>query len=322
MIDFRAAIIAGLADELTADERVFLFGEDIATAGGVFKTTQGLLEQFGPGRVIDTPISELAMTSAAFGCALTGRRPVLEIMFGDFMALAMDSLINQAAKWRFLSNDRVHVPLTVRTAVGAGGRFGAIHSQNPGTWLDNVSGLKVVAPAFPADAYALIRASIQDDEPVVFLEHKRLFTVKGDDPDGTVVPLGAASVVREGDDLTVVSIMKGVHDALEAADVLCAEGISAEIVDLRSLRPLDVATVLRSVEKTSRILCVEEGPLPGGWAAGLLGQVAAEGLHLLDDASILCAPDTPVPFSPPLEDAWLPGAEAIVARVRSRLAVT
>jgi acetoin:2,6-dichlorophenolindophenol oxidoreductase subunit beta len=320
MITFRAAIIAALADELEADPDVFLFGEDIGAAGGVFKTTEGLFERFGADRVIDTPISELAMTGAAFGSALMGRRPVLEIMFGDFMALSMDSLINQSAKWRYLSNDRVRVPLTVRTAVGAGGRFGAIHSQNPGTWMQNVAGLSLAAPSSPSDAYGLLRAAIRSDDPVVFLEHKRLFSVQGPEPDrAAAARLGEASVVRAGDDVTIVSIMKGVHDALAAADALVADGIGAEVLDLRSLRPLDLPAVLRSVAKTTRLVCVEEGPVTGGWAAGLVGQVAAEGLDLLDDVAIVCAPDHPVPFSPTLEDAWLPGADRIAAEVRARL---
>ncbi len=319
MIEFRHAIIEALADELAADPSVFLLGEDVAAAGGVFKTTEGLLERFGPDRVIDTPISELAMTGAAFGSALMGRRPVLEIMFGDFMALSMDSLINQSAKWRFLSNDQVTVPLTVRTAVGAGGRFGAIHSQNPGTWLHNVAGISIVAPSTPGDAYGLLRSAVQADHPVLFLEHKRLFSMKGE-LDRGLVELGTAAVVREGADLTMVSMMKGVHDALQAADVLAAEGTDVEVIDLRSLRPLDLETVVRSVEKTGRIVCVEEGPVTGGWAAGLVGQLAAQALDLLEDATIVSAPDLPVPFSPTLEDAWLPGVERIVAHVRARLA--
>lgn len=320
MIEFRAAIIEALGDQLAADETVLLLGEDIADAGGVFKTTEGLLKRFGPGRVIDTPISELAMTSAAFGSAIMGRKPVLEIMFGDFMALAMDSLINQSAKWQFLSGGDVTVPLTVRTAVGAGGRFGAIHSQNPGTWLQNVSGLQICAPSTPEDAYGLLSSAIQDDSPVVFLEHKRLLSTKTEGFERRPTPLGRARIVREGDDVTIVSIMHGVHDALRAAESLAANHISAEVVDLRSLRPLDVDTVIQSVEKTGRLLCVEEGPITGGWAAGLTGQLATQALDLLEQVSVVASPDTPVPFSPPLEDAWLPDAEQIVTRVQSLLA--
>jgi len=320
MLEFRQAIIDALAAELERDERVFLMGEDVAAPGGVFKVTKGLHARFGSDRVIDTPISELAMTGAAFGSALVGRRPVLEIMFGDFMALAMDSLVNQAAKWWFLSNEQTSVPVTVRCAVGGGGRFGAIHSQTPGTWMANVPGLKIVAPATPATAKALLEASIQDDNPVVFMEHKRLYSVKGPaDEDISGVAIGRAAVVRPGTDITLVSLMKGVSDCLEAAETLAADGIEAEVVDLRSLRPLDVETVVGSLERTNRLLCVEEGPRTGGWAAGLLGAVAVEGLDLIDDVEILATPDHPAPFSGSLEDAYTPGPDAIVAAARGRL---
>jgi pyruvate/2-oxoglutarate/acetoin dehydrogenase E1 component len=321
MLEFRTAIRDGIAEEMERDERVIHFGEDIAAPEGVFKVTTGLHERFGGRRVFDTPISELALAGAAFGSAVTGLRPIIEIMFGDFMALPMDSLVNQSAKYWYLSNERASVPLVVRTAVGAGGRFGAIHSQNPGTWLHGVPGLKVVAPSTPSDAKALMKAAIRDENPVVFLEHKRLYSVKGPDADESPVALGSAGVVRRGDDLTIVAAMRGVTDALAAADVLAGDGISVEVVDLRSLRPLDVPTVVASVSRTNRLLAVEEGPRTGGWAAGLVGAVVAEALGELDDAWILATPELPVPFSPPLEDAFLPGTDAIVAAVRSRLGV-
>jgi pyruvate/2-oxoglutarate/acetoin dehydrogenase E1 component len=321
MPDFRAAIRQGLAEAMAADASVVLLGEDVAGAGGVFKVTDGLLERFGPGRVIDTPISELALAGAAFGGAIAGLRPVVEIMFGDFMALPMDSLVNQAAKYWYLSGERASVPLVVRTSVGAGGRFGAIHSQNPGIWLHGVPGLKVVCPATPADARSLLVAAIEDPNPVVFLEHKRLYPLGGDLVDGPV-ELGRAAVARPGADLTIVTVMKGVHDALEAAERLSGDGIDAEVVDLRSLRPLDIPTVLASVAKTNRVLAVEEGPEVGGWASGLVGALAARALDDLDDAWILATPPSPIPFSPPLEDAHLPGADRIVASVRDRLGVT
>jgi pyruvate/2-oxoglutarate/acetoin dehydrogenase E1 component len=317
--EFRTAIRDAIALELEADERVLFFGEDVAAAGGVFKATPGLMERFGTGRVFDTPISELALAGAAFGAAIAGKRPVVEIMFGDFMALPMDSLVNQAAKYWYLSNEQHPVPLVVRGAVGAGGRFGAIHSQNPATWFLSVAGLKIACPAFPADASELLRAAIRDDNPVLFLEHKRLYSLKGEDPTGTVGPLAGARVVREGGDLTIVSVMKGVHDALAAADELSTEGVAAEVIDLRVLRPLDLTTVLASVARTNRLLVVEEGPLLGGWAAGLLGAVAEAGLHDLDDAWVLGTDDTPIPYSPTLEDAFLPGPAAIARAVRGRL---
>ena len=319
-LEYRQAIIDALAEEMARDERVFLMGEDVGAPGGVFKVTEGLFDRFGAERVIDTPISELAIAGAAFGSAITGRRPVIEIMFGDFMALAMDSLVNQSAKWWFLSNEQTTVPVTVRSAVGAGGRFGAIHSQNPGVWLHGVPGLKVVCPSTPATAKALLKAAIRDDNPVVFLEHKRLYSMKGDET-APPVEIGRARVAREGGDLTLVSVMKGVGDCLAAADVLASDGIQAEVIDLQSLRPLDVETVAGSVARTNRLLCVEEGPMTGGWAAGLVGAVAVEALEEIDDAWVLVTPDHPTPFAAPLEDAFLPGAEAIVASVRARLGV-
>jgi len=210
----------------------------------------GLAEEFGDERVFDTPISELALAGAAFGSAVTGLRPVIEIMFGDFMALAMDSLVNQAAKYWYMSNEQAPVPLVVRCAVGAGGRFGAIHSQTPATWLQSVAGLKIVAPAFPDDARGLIAAAVRDPNPVIVLEHKRLYPVKGE-IGAEPVEIGSARVARSGADITIVSVMRGVHDALAAADTLAAAGVDAEVIDLRSLRPLDHATVVGSVRKTS-----------------------------------------------------------------------
>jgi pyruvate/2-oxoglutarate/acetoin dehydrogenase E1 component len=269
--------------------------------------------------VFDTPISELALAGAAFGAAIAGKRPIVEIMFGDFMALPMDSLVNQAAKYWYLSNEQHPVPLVVRSAVGAGGRFGAIHSQIPATWFLGVAGLKIVCPAFPGDAKTLLQAAIRDDNPVLFLEHKRLYSIKGDEPTGEVEPLGEARVVRAGEDLTIVSIMKGVHDALAAAEILAADGLEAEVIDLRCLRPMDLPMVVGSVAKTNRLVIVEEGPRLGGWARGLLGAVTEERLEDLDDAFVVGTDDTPVPYSPALEDAFLPGADRIVSTVRSRL---
>jgi pyruvate/2-oxoglutarate/acetoin dehydrogenase E1 component len=207
----------------------------------------------------------------------------------------------------------------VRAAVGAGGRFSAIHSQNPATWLQGVPGLKIACPAFPADVYGMLKSAIRDDNPVLFLEHKRLYSFKGEDQTEELIPLGKASVVRDGQDLTIVSIMKGVHDALAAATELAADGLEAEVIDLRSLRPVDLNTVLASVAKTNRLLVVEEGPVVGGWAAGLIGTVTNAALEDLDDAWLIATPDTPTPYSPPLEDAFLPSADGIVQSVRERL---
>jgi pyruvate/2-oxoglutarate/acetoin dehydrogenase E1 component len=317
-VEFRAALREALDEELAADPSVVIFGEDVAAAGGVFAVTTGLFDKYGPERIFDTPISELAMTGAAFGAAVSGMRPVLEIMFGDFLALSMDSLINQASKYWFLTGERQSVPLVVRSVVGAGGRFGAIHSQMPISWLTGVPGLKLVAPSTPAAAKGLLRAAIQDDNPVLFFEHKRLYTKKGP-IDGASYRIGEAAVAREGGDVTLVSAMKSVDDCLEAAEALAADGISAEVIDLQTIRPLDTDAVLRSLAKTNRVAVVEEGPRTGGWAGEVLAVVVEEGLADIDDAWRIATADTPIPYSPPLEDAFLPGAQRIADSVRSRL---
>jgi pyruvate/2-oxoglutarate/acetoin dehydrogenase E1 component len=317
-LEFREAIRSALDEELERDDRVILFGEDVAAAGGVFAVTPGLFEKYGPGRVFDTPISELAMTGAAYGAAITGLRPVLEIMFGDFLALAMDSLINQATKYWFLTQGKQSVPLVIRSVVGAGGRFGAIHSQMPVSWLMGVTGLKIVAPSTPADAKALLKASIRDDNPVLFFEHKRLYSLKGPVGAASDEALGRAAVVRGGTDVTLGSAMKGVHDCLAAADLLSGQGVSAEVVDLRTIRPPDVETVVRSVQRTNRVAVIEAGPVTGGWAGEILAAVTEEALGDLDDAWRIATDNSPIPYSPPLEDAFLPGPERIASEVLAR----
>jgi pyruvate/2-oxoglutarate/acetoin dehydrogenase E1 component len=321
-IEFRRAVRDALDEELERDEAVVFFGEDVAIPGGVFAVTPGLFEKYGRQRVFDTPISELALSSAAFGSAVCGLRPVIEIMFGDFLALAMDSLINQSAKYWFISNEQASVPLVVRSAVGGGGRFGAMHSQMPATWMQAVPGLKIVAPSTPADAKALLKAAIRDPNPVLFLEHKRLYSIKGPlDEANELEPIGLAKIVRSGTDVTLVSCMKGAHDALAAAETLAGHGIEAEVIDLRSLRPLDHETVLQSLAKTNRMLVIEEGPLTGGWAGEVLAVIAEHGLSNIDDAWRLTTPDLPIPYSPPLEDGFLPNPAKIVDSVLSRLGV-
>jgi pyruvate/2-oxoglutarate/acetoin dehydrogenase E1 component len=316
-LEFRVGIREAIAEEMERDESVVFFGEDVAAPGGVFAVTPGLRERFGERRVFDTPISELALAGAAYGAAVTGLRPVVEIMFGDFMALPMDSLVNQAAKYWYVSNEQGSVPLVVRSAVGAGGRFGAIHSQIHGTWFQGVPGIKIAFPSTPAEAKGLLKAAIRDPNPVIFLEHKRLYSVKGEaPPDDHVIPLGRARIARPGADLTIATIGRGVPDALAAAEQL---DLDAEVVDLRTLRPLDVGTVLESVARTNRLLAVEEGPRTGGWAAGLVGAVAEAGLHDLDDVWIVATEETPIPYSPSLEDAFLPDASVIAASVEARL---
>ena len=317
-MDFRSAVREALDEALAADERVILFGEDVAVAGGVFAATPGLYEKYGAERVFDTPISELALAGAAFGSAVNGLRPVIEIMFGDFLPLVMDSVVNQMSKYWFLTGGEVSVPVVIRSVVGAGGRFGAIHSQMPASWFMGVPGVKIVAPAFPADAKALLRAAIDDDNPVLFFEHKRLYGLEGE-VNGAPARIGEAAIVREGRHVTLVSAMRGVHECLAAAERLAADGIDAEVVDLRTLRPLDGDTILASLEKTTRVVVVEEGPLTGGWGGEVLAVVAERGLGDVDDMWRITTPDTPVPYSPPLEDAHLPGADRIVAEVSRRL---
>jgi pyruvate/2-oxoglutarate/acetoin dehydrogenase E1 component len=317
-IEFRRAIRDALDEELERDERVILFGEDVAAPGGVFAVTPGLQERHGPERVFDTPISELAITGAAFGSAVTGLRPVFEIMFGDFLPLAMDALVNQAAKYWYLSNEQASVPLVVRSAIGGGGRFGAIHSQVPISWFLGVPGLKIVCPATPADAKGLLKSSIRDPNPVLFFEHKRLYSIKGELGDD-LVPLGQAAVARDGRDVTVVTAMRGVHDALAAATTLAVEGIEVEVIDLRTLRPLDVETIAASVAKTNRLVVVEEGPGTGGWAGEVLARITEHCLGDIDDAWRITTRDLPIPYSPPLEDDFLPSSDRIAEQIRSRL---
>jgi acetoin:2,6-dichlorophenolindophenol oxidoreductase subunit beta len=317
-IAFRTAVRDALDEELAADERVIFFGEDVGLAGGVFATTTGLYEKYGAERVFDTPISELALAGAAFGSAVNGLRPVIEIMFGDFLTLAMDMLVNQASKYWFLTQEQISVPLVIRSVVGAGGRFGAIHSQMPASWFMGVPGLKIVAPSTPGDAKALLKAAVRDDNPVLFFEHKRLYGLEGE-TNGEVGRLGEAAVLRDGSDVTLVTAMKGVHDAFEAEERLEQDQISVEVIDLRTLRPIDTETVLASVQKTSRLVVVEEGPLTGGWGGEVLARITEQGLGYLDDAWRLATPNTPIPYSPPLEDAFLPGPEQIVSDIRRRL---
>jgi acetoin:2,6-dichlorophenolindophenol oxidoreductase subunit beta len=319
-LEFRVAIRDAIAEEMERDPTVVFLGEDVAAAGGVFKATPGLHEQFGGDRVVDTPISELALAGTAFGAAVTGMRPIIEIMFGDFMALPMDALVNQAAKYWYISNEQASVPLVVRSAVGGGGRFGAVHSQTHGTWFQGIPGVKIAMPSTAAEAKGLLKGAIRDPNPVIFLEHKRLYSVKDEVPDRIdAIALGQARIARAGEDLTIVSVGKGVRDALAAAEQLAGDGVDAEVVDLRTLRPLDLATVLESVEKTNRLLAVEEGPRTGGWATGVLGAVAEAALHDLDDAWIIATDETPIPYSPTLEDAFMPDAGTIVEEVRGRL---
>jgi pyruvate/2-oxoglutarate/acetoin dehydrogenase E1 component len=315
---FREAVGEALAAELERDPTVVLLGEDI-TLGGVFNTTSGLVERFGRERVIDTPISELAFTGAAVFAAIRGLRPVVEIMFADFLALVMDTLQNQASKYWYVSNNQASVPLVVRTAVGGGGRFGACHSQTPTSMVLGEPGLKLIAPSNAVDAKQLLRAAIQDDNPVVFFEHKLLYGRKDELPadDAPVEPLGRAAVARGGGDVTIAAAMAAVETALEAAESLAADGIEAEVIDLRSLRPLDVETIAESASKTRRLVVVEEGPAIGGYAAEVVAS-AVEGADSLR-ARRVTMPDHAIPFSPLLEDASLPAPAAVADAARDLL---
>jgi pyruvate dehydrogenase E1 component beta subunit len=301
---------------------VVLIGEDVGAAGGVFKLTEGLFDRFGPERVKDTPISEQAIVGAAMGAAMTGLRPVAELMFSDFFAVTWDMVINQIAKTRYMTDGQVSLPLVLRTANGAGLRFGAQHSQSVENWAMAIPGLKVVAPSTAADMKGLMAAAIRDPDPVIVCEHKSLFATKGDVPDGEhLVPLGQAAVVRDGTDATIVALAAMVPRAVEAAERLAADhGIDAEVIDLRTLIPLDAQAILRSVAKTSRLFTVEENPRVGGWGGEIAALVADEGFYSLDAPIVrITTPHVPLPSAAVLEDATIPTVERIVATVRRRL---
>ena len=321
-LTYRAAVAAGIAREMDRDPTVVLIGEDVGAAGGVFKLTEGLFDRFGPDRVRDTPISEQAIVGAAMGAAMTGLRPIAELMFSDFFAVAWDMVANQIAKTRYMTDGQVSVPLVLRTANGAGLRFGAQHSQSVENWLMAIPGLKVVAPSTPADVVGLMASAVRDPDPVIVCEHKALFATKGEVPDGEhVVPLGTAATVREGTDCTIVAIAAMVSRAAEAADRLAADdGISAEVIDLRSLVPLDAQAILASVAKTSRLFTVEENPRLCGWGAEIVSLVADEGFYSLDAPLVrITTPHVPLPSAAVLEDAALPTVDRIVDTVRRRL---
>jgi pyruvate dehydrogenase E1 component beta subunit len=321
-LTYRQAVAAGIAQEMERDATVVLIGEDVGAAGGVFKLTEGLFDRFGPDRVRDTPISEQAIVGAAMGAAMTGLRPVAELMFSDFFAVTWDMVINQIAKTRYMTDGQVALPLVLRTANGAGLRFGAQHSQSVENWAMAIPGLKVVAPSTPADMVGLMAAAIRDPDPVIVCEHKALFPTKGHVPAGEhLVPLGQAAVVRQGSDVTLVALAAMVPRALEAAERLAADhGIDAEVIDLRTLIPLDAQAILRSVAKTSRLFTVEENPRAGGWGGEIAAIVADEGFWSLDAPIVrITTPHVPLPSAAALEDAAIPTVDRIVETVRRRL---
>jgi pyruvate/2-oxoglutarate/acetoin dehydrogenase E1 component len=315
---YRESVAEGIAREMRRDPTVVCIGEDIGAAGGVFKTTVGLFEEFGPDRVWDTPISEQAIAGAAMGAAMTGVRPVAEIMFSDFLACCWDYLANEIPKVRYMTGGQVTVPLVVRTANGGGLGFGAQHSQAVENWAFAIPGLKVVAPATPSDVVGLMAAAIRSDDPVVFFEHKGLFASKGEPaPPDHLVELGQARIARDGDDVTVVALASTVPLALAAAEQLAPDGVSVEVIDLRCLVPLDATTVLASVERTNRLLVVEENPYQGGWGATVAAIVADEGYEMLDaPVRRVAAECVPLPFADALEDVVIPTVDKVVIAVQ------
>jgi pyruvate/2-oxoglutarate/acetoin dehydrogenase E1 component len=321
-LTYRDAVAAGIAQEMERDESVVFLGEDIAAAGGVFKATVGLLEKFGPKRVRDTPISEQAILGAAMGAAMTGLRPIAEIMFSDFLAVCWDIVANEIAKTRYMTNGQITLPLVIRTANGAGSRFGAQHSQAVENWAMMIPGIKVIAPAFPADVKGLLAAAIRDPDPVLFFEQKSLYSMKGEVPDGEHVDvLGKAKVLRSGRDCTIVALASMVHKSLDAAAILEKEhGISCTVVDVRSLVPLDTQTILSEIGKTGRLFTVEENPRLCGWGAEIASIAAEECFWTLDAPIIrITTPHIPLPSADKLEDATIPSVERIVREIREKM---
>jgi acetoin:2,6-dichlorophenolindophenol oxidoreductase subunit beta len=319
---YKQAITRAIGDALEADDDVFLLGEDVGAAGGAFKTTDGLYERFGGRRVLDTPISEQAIVGCAIGAAVQGLRPLAEIMFADFAGVCFDQIATELAKYRYMTDGQVTLPVTIRMANGAGAGFGAQHSQAAENWFLNVPGLKIVVPATPADAYGLLRAAVEDPDPVLYFEHKGLFNTKGELADAPPrVELGRAEVVRRGDRVTVVATQLMRHRALEAAATLAAEGIDVELIDPRTLVPLDLETIGASVDRTNLLVVVQEAPPGGSWGASLITALLQDRFEMLDAPPLLIATDeTPVPYAGPLEAAHLPSAERIADGIRRTVA--
>jgi pyruvate/2-oxoglutarate/acetoin dehydrogenase E1 component len=320
-ITFREAIREALIEEMENDHSVFLMGENIAIRGGVYEVTKGLLDKFGEDRIIDMPISESGFVGAAVGAALLGTRPVVDLMFADFLPLAMDHIVNHAAKMRYMYGGKAKVPMVIRAFFGAGTSLGCSHSQSLEAWVVHCPGLKVIMPSTPADAKGLLKSAIRDDDPVIFFEHRLLYAIKGEIPDGEhIIPFGQADLKREGRDVTVVATARMVHRALEAAVELSKEGIEIEVLDPRSLVPLDYETLVASVKKTSRLLIVHEACKTGGIGGEIAAIAAKEAFGYLDaPIERIGAPDIPVPFSPPLENYYIPKKEDIVTTVRRML---
>jgi pyruvate dehydrogenase E1 component beta subunit len=320
-LTYREAVSRAIAQEMERDPSVYFIGEDVAAAGGVFKTTEGLLERFGPDRVRDTPISEQAIIGAAMGAAMNGLRPIAELMFSDFFAVCWDLIANQIAKTRYMTNGQVALPLVIRTANGGGVRFGAQHSQSVEGWAMAIPGLKVVVPSSPVDMIGLFAAAVRDPDPVIVIEPKVLYASKGEVPDGEVVDrLGAAKVLRRGSDVTLCALGAMAPRSLEAAERLASEGVEAEVVDVRSLVPLDAETILGSAAKTGRFVTIEESPRLCGWGAEIASIVAEERFFDLDGPIVrITTPHIPLPAADVLEDLAIPSVDTIVQKVRATM---
>ncbi len=317
-INYTKAIWEALHDAMKKDERVFLVGEDIGVQGNIYGATFGLLDEFGEKRVRNSPISEVAIIGSAVGASILGMRPVVEIMYIDFATIAMDQIVNQAAKWHYMSGGKSELPLVIRTQGGAGTGEAAQHSQSLESFFTHVPGLRVVMPSTPYDAKGLLTTAIQDENPVMFIEHKLLYTTKGDVPEKSYsIPFGQADVKRKGKDVTIVALSKMVLDALEAADELATKGIEAEVIDPRTLNPLDTETILSSVKKTKRLVVTHQACKTMGFGAEIVAVVAEEGIP----AKIrrVAGENTPIPYSKPLEDRVLPNKNDINAAVFSMM---
>ena len=320
-ITFREALRQTLREELLKDERVLLMGEDIGAYGGSYAVTRGLLEEFGPERVRDTPIAESVVVGAGIGAAMGGMRPVVELMTINFSFLAFDQIINNASKLHYMSGGQISVPLVIRMASGAGHQLGSQHSHSLEGWYAHVPGLKVAAPATPYDAKGLLKTALRDENPVIFIEHTALYATKGEVPDEEyAVPFGEANVYRPGQDVTIIGYSGSVHQAARAADMLAEQGIEAEVIDLRTLRPLDVETIVRSVRKTNRAVVVEDDWKTGGFAGEIVSLIQERAFDDLDaPVARVCGADVPMPYNKRLEMAALPSEEQIVEAVRGML---
>ena len=322
MMRYAEALNAALREEMTRDERVFMFGEDIGRYGGVFKVSKGLMDEFGESRIRDTPISEQAMTAMAVSAAMTGTKPILEIMYADFIPLCMDALVNQASVFGYLWEGQIEMPFVLRTQGGGGVGTGAQHAKSLDSFLAHIPGIKVVAPVTPADAKGLLKAAIRDPQPVIFLEHKLLYNTRGEVPDGDhIIPIGKAAVLQTGTDVSIIASSKMVLEATAAAALLAKDGIHAEVIDLRTLRPLDLPTIKASIAKTHHAVVVNEGWTFCGYAAELSATIMD---HCFDDLDApvmrVAMPDMPIPYSEPLEIAVIPNAAKIAAAARRALA--